>query len=209
MARVETPSPLSFFDKADGLRRRDRAAIRHDGRLYLAMQTGIHYLDPASGRPGAPPHPRQSARSSQPVLGLAADAGSRVAPARRCSPRATKACTKSRAPGRRPSRRSKICVPFLRPAGLAGRSVAGLDRAVRRPRLVPVERRPLDGRRQRGRCHRTRAIALRECRRLAVGGHQNDGVLRVRFASPPAPAAPRPAARIERFGPPRAFRPAA
>ena len=49
IARVETPSPLSFLSSADGLPGGGFSAIRSGGRLYLSMQTGVHHLVPASG----------------------------------------------------------------------------------------------------------------------------------------------------------------
>jgi signal transduction histidine kinase/DNA-binding response OmpR family regulator len=49
MARVETPSPVSFFGAADGLSSAIQGAIRYKGRLYVAVQTGAAYLAPASG----------------------------------------------------------------------------------------------------------------------------------------------------------------
>ena len=50
IARVEVPSPVSFFDSDDGLPGAPFDMIRHEGRLYVAGQTGVHYLDrPAPG----------------------------------------------------------------------------------------------------------------------------------------------------------------
>ena len=45
LARVEVPSPVSFFDADDGLPGLPQDITRHDGRLYLAGQTGVSYLD--------------------------------------------------------------------------------------------------------------------------------------------------------------------
>ena len=51
IARVEVPSPVSFFDADDGLPGAPFDMIRHEGRLYAAGQTGVHYLDrPAAGQ---------------------------------------------------------------------------------------------------------------------------------------------------------------
>ena len=71
VARVETPSPVSFFDNADGLGGGIAAAIRHEGRLYLALQTGIRYLDPAPARTAAAPHPPRGAQSTSQCWGFA------------------------------------------------------------------------------------------------------------------------------------------
>ncbi|MBK5298633.1 MAG: GAF domain-containing protein, partial [Vicinamibacteria bacterium] len=51
IARVEVPSPVSFFDADDGLPGAPQDTIRHQGRLYVAGQIGVHYLDRPS--PGA------------------------------------------------------------------------------------------------------------------------------------------------------------
>jgi signal transduction histidine kinase/DNA-binding response OmpR family regulator len=48
IARVETPSPLSYFGQADGLGSAVLAAVRFDGRLLLAHQSGAAYLAPSS-----------------------------------------------------------------------------------------------------------------------------------------------------------------
>ncbi len=51
IARIETPSPVSFFDRNDGyLGGFD--VTRHDGRLYFAEQSGVSYLHDAT--PGDP-----------------------------------------------------------------------------------------------------------------------------------------------------------
>ena len=51
IARVEVPSPATFFDADDGLPGAPYDSIRHQGRLYVGGQTGVHYLDRPS--PGA------------------------------------------------------------------------------------------------------------------------------------------------------------
>ena len=48
IARVETPSPLSYFGQADGLGSAVLAAVRFDGRLFLGHQAGAAYLAPSS-----------------------------------------------------------------------------------------------------------------------------------------------------------------
>jgi signal transduction histidine kinase/CheY-like chemotaxis protein/ligand-binding sensor domain-containing protein len=47
LARVETPSPVSFFDERDGVGSASDAA-RFGGRLYVSGQNGIVYLQPAT-----------------------------------------------------------------------------------------------------------------------------------------------------------------
>ena len=50
IARIETPSPASFFDASDGFQGAFNYR-RHEGTLYLAWQGGVKYLRPAT--PGA------------------------------------------------------------------------------------------------------------------------------------------------------------
>jgi signal transduction histidine kinase/CheY-like chemotaxis protein len=59
IARVETPAPISYFDQTTGLPGTINRAFRHEGRLYVASQTGLQYLVPASG-PGARAHFEQA-----------------------------------------------------------------------------------------------------------------------------------------------------
>jgi len=47
IARVETPSPLSYFSQADGVGSSVIVAVRFDGRLYLGHQGGAAYLAPS------------------------------------------------------------------------------------------------------------------------------------------------------------------
>jgi signal transduction histidine kinase/DNA-binding response OmpR family regulator len=49
IVRVETPSPMSFFDTADGLLGGVLRLHRHGGRLYAATGNGVFVLQPASG----------------------------------------------------------------------------------------------------------------------------------------------------------------
>ena len=54
VTRVDTPSPLSFFDNTDGLVSFAQNMARIDGRLYVAMQSGADYLVPAADAKGRP-----------------------------------------------------------------------------------------------------------------------------------------------------------
>jgi signal transduction histidine kinase/DNA-binding response OmpR family regulator len=47
LARLEVPSPASYFDVAEGLPSSPQDFIRHDGRLYVALQNGVAVLSPA------------------------------------------------------------------------------------------------------------------------------------------------------------------
>jgi signal transduction histidine kinase/CheY-like chemotaxis protein len=55
-ARVETPSPVSFFNQADGLSAFVQTAARIDGQLYLGLQSGGAYLVPGSPDGSVPAH---------------------------------------------------------------------------------------------------------------------------------------------------------
>ena len=48
VTRVETPSPMSYFSQADGLVSSVQAAVRLNGKLYVGLQAGAAYLEPAS-----------------------------------------------------------------------------------------------------------------------------------------------------------------
>jgi signal transduction histidine kinase/DNA-binding response OmpR family regulator len=52
VARVETPSPLSFFGLPEGLTSSVQAAERIDGRLFIALQGGAGFLVPSSEETG-------------------------------------------------------------------------------------------------------------------------------------------------------------
>ena len=185
VARVETPSPVSFFDHADGLGGGIAAAIRHEGRLYLALQTGIRYLDPAPARTGAPRILPVERSSTSQCWGFA-----QMPLEGRPSPALLATCNEglyeNHGHHRGPHQDAKrLVVQFVRPEGLGRRSVAGLDRVAGRPRLVQVRARALGGRRPRGRYLRGRALDVRRRRRLAVGGHGDGG----RAAHPIRPSA--------------------
>ncbi len=56
VARVETPSPVSYFNQADGLSSGVQAMERIDGRAYLGMQSGAVTLTPVSADGMVPAH---------------------------------------------------------------------------------------------------------------------------------------------------------
>jgi hypothetical protein len=56
VARVETPSPVSHFNQADGLSGLVTAATRLNARLYLGLQSGAAFLVPASPDGVTPAH---------------------------------------------------------------------------------------------------------------------------------------------------------
>ena len=49
IARVDTPSPVSFFSAKDGVPALTQKMMRHDGRLYLATSNGAAYFVPSTG----------------------------------------------------------------------------------------------------------------------------------------------------------------
>lgn len=49
IARVETGSPLSYFDEGDGIRGSIWDMLRHEGRLYFASIMGLFYLNENTG----------------------------------------------------------------------------------------------------------------------------------------------------------------
>jgi len=49
IARIETGSPLSYFDEQTGIRGSIWEMLRHEGRLYFASIMGLFYLDETTG----------------------------------------------------------------------------------------------------------------------------------------------------------------
>ncbi len=62
LARVEVPSPVSFFGETEGVPAGAADIVRHQGRLYVADGRGVRYLRPGAGA--------QSAASFLPVEGI-------------------------------------------------------------------------------------------------------------------------------------------
>ena len=56
VTRVETPSPVSYFNQSDGLGSAAYFAARIDGRLYLGLQSGAASLVPRSLDGKVPAH---------------------------------------------------------------------------------------------------------------------------------------------------------
>ena len=199
IARVETPAPLSFFDGANGLSAGVSRMFRHDGRLYAATGNGLHYLVPASGRQG-----EAHFEDIGGVLNQCWWFTTMAEPARD-RPHLLGACSDGL-------------------YEIVGTTVTGIhirsDNTFR-PNVLVVSRLDptrlwvglFDGlasfRRQDGRWINEGRVAgvIEEVRSLFENpdgslwlGTLATGALRVRFDSPPAPAVPRPAARVERFG---------
>jgi hypothetical protein len=56
VARVEIPSPITYFNQSDGLSGGVQTASRIDGRLLVGLQSGAAYLAPGSPDGKTPPH---------------------------------------------------------------------------------------------------------------------------------------------------------
>ena len=56
VARVEIPSPVTYFNQSDGLSGGVQTASRIDGRLLVGLQSGAAYLAPGSPDGKTPPH---------------------------------------------------------------------------------------------------------------------------------------------------------
>lgn len=52
ITRVELPSPVSVFRKENGLEGTVENVVRHNGKIYVATNLGIFYLDDATGEDG-------------------------------------------------------------------------------------------------------------------------------------------------------------
>jgi signal transduction histidine kinase len=69
IARIETPSPISVFDRASGLKGAVSDILRHAGTLYVTTAKGVYYLSP-SGPTSRPAGPRQTVAAFVPVEGV-------------------------------------------------------------------------------------------------------------------------------------------
>ena len=70
IARVETPSPVSVFDRTSGLAGGSVSFVhRHAGTLYVATSRGVYYLTTSSAAP-RPGMPRRETASFAPVAGI-------------------------------------------------------------------------------------------------------------------------------------------
>jgi signal transduction histidine kinase/CheY-like chemotaxis protein/ligand-binding sensor domain-containing protein len=56
IARVEIPSPVTYFNQSDGLSGGVQTASRIDGRLLVGLQSGAAFLAPGSADGKTPPH---------------------------------------------------------------------------------------------------------------------------------------------------------
>ncbi len=198
VARIDTPSPASFFDQADGYLG-SFAQIRHEGRLYLAGGVGVSYLHDA--RPGDPSR-------FAPVTGLRNQCWwfeEMPDPAGTRPPALPVACTEGlyeitgtsavpiRAPADGTYRAAVLLASKLDPTRLWVGLFDGLA-SFRRIGGAWIDEGRVDG-------------VNDQVRTLFEGpdgslwaGTSSTGLVRLRFASRPAPDVPRPAASVDHFG---------
>ncbi len=200
MSRVETPSPITYFDQSDGLPGGVAAVVRHDGVLYFAMQTGIVYLDPGPASPGVQRiKPLQGSSVSQCWAFAAMPLPGRAKPALLAT------CNDGlyEIDGRR-------AIGVKTPADLSFNSYA-LKVSAKDPSRLWVGLRDgltsvrydhghwVDEGRVDGVTEYVRSIFENPDGSLWAGT-ETQGVLRLRFRAPMAPLAPRPPCDIDRYG---------
>ena len=199
VSRVETPSPLSYFNQADGLGSFVQSGARLDGRLYVGLQSGADYLAPAS----AGGHPR-----FEPVRGPGSQCWSfkqMQDPSGRTPPAIVTGCsdglfqvngdsaTAIKSPADLSFRPNALLVSKADPTRLW----LGLFDGMASFRRVGGQW--IDEGRVGDFTQQVRSLFENEDGSLWAGT-QDAGVLRVSFEVRPAPGIPRPAVRIERFG---------
>ena len=198
IARIETPSPASFFDRGDGYQGSFNLT-RHQGRLYLAWQSGVLYLHDA--KPGDP------SRFSR-VSGLSDQCWwfeTVTDPSGRRPPALPVACTDGLH-----EIRGTSAVPVYAPGDGTYRAAVLLTSRLDPTRLWVglfdglASFRWLDGRWiDEGRVPNV-SDQVRSLHENADGslwaGTSSTGLLRVTFASKPQSGGPRPTASVEHFG---------
>ena len=164
LARLEVPSPASFFDPQEGLPSQPFDMVRVDGRLYAAVQTGVFYLAPA-GPGGETPRFQSIGVNRLAMLGVRQDAADRRRRPGGADHRVQRGALRDpRDDGARHLRAGGRDVPRGLLAALESRSHPALGGPVRRHRVVQAPRRAVDRTRaawtaspsRYGRCSRTR-----------------------------------------------------
>ncbi len=191
VTRVDTPSPLSFFDNTDGLVSFAQNMARIDGRLYVAMQSGADYLVPAADAKGRPRFAHITGTSTQ-----CWDFARVPDPDGRRPDALLLACgdglMEIRGHGSDPDQGAiGPEFPLERPARVHCRSDAYLGGTLRRRCLVPPRRRQMDRRGPDRGHHLSGQNPLREPGRLTMGRPQDAVSL-----SSPQPRALTAAARV-------------
>jgi signal transduction histidine kinase/DNA-binding response OmpR family regulator len=199
IARVETPSPVSFFNTSDGLPGATIAKMmRHDGRLFVASGNGTAYFVPATA--GGRAHFELVAGVSFQCWDFA-----EVPDPTTGKTRFALGCSNGffEIEGTR-------AVPILAPADLSFRPAVLRVSALDRTRVwqglfdglasFRLENgRWIDEGRVPGVTAQVRTLQENSDGSLWVGTAQ-DGTLKVSFVSPPKPGQPRPPLHVEQYG---------
>ena len=199
IARVETPSPLSYFGQADGLGSAVLAAVRFDGRLFLGHQAGAAYLAP-SPDPTTPAHFEKIVGVGAQCWAFERMADPRVGPAALAAAcgdglfevAGTRA-TPIKAPSDLSFRPNALTISTVDPTRLWIPLFDGLA-SFRR-----VAGKWIDEGRVEGIADEVRTLFESPDGSLWAGTAGN-GVLRLTPESRPGPNVPRPAMRVEHFG---------
>jgi signal transduction histidine kinase/CheY-like chemotaxis protein/ligand-binding sensor domain-containing protein len=196
LARVEIPSPLSYFGQGDGLPASAQVAERLAGRLYVGLQSGAVYLSPSTD-PTLPAH-------FESIVGTSGQCWAFQRVADQGPPVDIAACGEGlfQVEGNR-------ALPIKAPADLSFRPNVLLRATADSTRLWiglfeglasfrRVAGRWIDEGRVDGINDEIRSLFENPDGSLWVGT-QGQGMLRVSFASRPTAEVPRPAVKVERF----------
>ena len=199
LARVEVPSPWSYFDRADGLGGAPQDFVRHAGRLYVAQQGGVEVLHPADG-PRPPRFQRLPGVSSQcwSFATVTDPATTRDMLVVACSDGLYEVSEESVRPIHAPAGGTYRSAVLLRSTIAPGRLWVGLFSGVGSFRWEGgrwIDEGLLEG-------VTAEVRSLFENPDGSVWAACTDqGILRLVPATPPGPAGDRPALTVERFGP--------
>ena len=204
VTRVETPSPVSYFNQSDGLASAAFFGRAHRRPPVLGLQSGAAFLDPDLGPDGTiPGHFEYIAGTGNQCWGFAKMTDPAGRTDRPCSSRAATASSRSRNDKAIPIK--KTARPELpaecHPRGLETGPDAvwlGLFDGLASFRWIA---RALDRRRARRRRRRSRSVRCSRSRTDRYGpALAATGSLHITPAARPARGAARPATHVERFG---------
>ena len=207
IARIEIPSPLSYFDQGDGVASAVQSAERIGGRLYVGLQSGAAYLEPSpDGIRPARFQPMPGTQMQCWSFGVLKDAtGVRpLAVALACGDGLYEVKGDRTVPIKTPEdlsfRPNSIVVSKVDPT----RIWLGLFEGLSSFRYV--DGRWIDEGRVDGIDEPVRSL-FENADGSLWAGLQDSGILHLTFASPPVSGVPRPAPRVERFGEDRGLAP--